>query len=333
MRASRLLSILLLLQAREQMTAQELADTLEVSLRTVYRDVDSLNEAGVPVVANRGPAGGYHLLEGYRTRLTGLTQDEAAALFLAGVPTAAAGLGFGSAMDSAQLKLLAALPSRVRACAEHLRTRFHMDPTPWYREDDQSPHLQAVAAAVLSQRVLQVQYQRWEGEVQRRLEPLGIVQKGGMWYLVARAEQRIHTYRVSRIRKLAVLEEHFERPAGFDLTAYWQSWLQQFQSSLYQGQATVRLAPRAFSRLADLFPPAVVRAAHATVGPVDQHGWRTVVIPIESVEQAVSDFLRLGIEAEVMAPHGVRQCIAETLRALLPLYDVDSCPSPEATPE
>src|SRR5262245_11112504 len=224
MRASRLLTILLILQARGRTTAQELANELEVSVRTVYRDVESLGAAGVPVYSERGPAGGYQLLDGYRTRLTGLTSAEAESLFLAGMPGPAAELGLGTVLAAAQLKLLAALPPELRSRAARIRERFYLDAPGWFHEADQTPYLAAVADAVWHQRALRVRYRRWGGEVERTLEPLGLVLKAGAWYVVARVDEQPRAYRVARILDLVVLDRRFERPGDFDLAAFWQTW-------------------------------------------------------------------------------------------------------------
>jgi predicted DNA-binding transcriptional regulator YafY len=322
MRASRLLSILLLLQTRGRMTAQDLAEELEVSVQTVYRDVESLGAAGrAAVYGDCGPAGGYQLLEGYRTRLTGLTPDEAESLFLAGmgIPGPAAELGLGAVLAAAQLKLLAALPPELRSRAGRIGERFHLDAPGWFHDAERPPHLAAIADAVWNQRSLRVRYRRWGGEVSRTLEPLGVVLKGGVWYLVARASGQIRTYRVSRILDLETLDERFERPEGFDLADYWESWSQRFETSVYRSEAVVRLSPRAL-RLLFLLGPVATRAASENAGPPDQDGWTQVVLSIESVEHAHVELLRLGVGAEVVAPQALRERMTETADALARIY-------------
>lgn len=320
MRASRLLSILLLLQTRGRRTAQELAAELEVSVRTVYRDVESLAAAGVPIYAERGPSGGYQLVDGYRTRLTGLTSEEAESLFLAGIPGPAAELGLGTVLAAAQLKLLAALPPELRSRAGRVRERFHLDAPAWFHDAERPPYLATVANAVWDQRSIRVRYHRWGGEVCRRLDPLGVVLKGGLWYLVARAAGEVRTYRVSRILELEVLGEHFERPEGFDLADYWASWTQQFPSRLYRGEAIVRLSPRALKLLPHLFNPMATRAVAESAGPPDRDGWIQATLPIESIEHALVDLLRFGADAEVVAPAELRQRMQETAEALARIY-------------
>ncbi|GAA4230916.1 putative DNA-binding transcriptional regulator YafY [Streptosporangium album] len=322
MRASRLVSILLLLQTRGRMTAQELADTLEVSVRTVYRDMESLGSAGVPLYGEPGHEGGYRLLDGYRTRLTGLTTHEAESLFLTGLPTAAADLGLGPVVTTAQLKLMAALPAELRDRAGRISERFHLDAPSWYREADSTPHLTAVAEAVWDQRMARIRYLRWTEphEITRTVEPYGVVLKAGHWYVVARHADRIRTYRVSRILDIDVLAEPFERPAGFDLTAYWQTYLEHFDARRHRREATLRVSPDALDRMPHLMEPAVVQAARRSAGEPDSEGWTQVTIPIESVEQALPELLRLGAGAEVLAPRELRERITETLDALALVY-------------
>ncbi|MGX6602289.1 helix-turn-helix transcriptional regulator [Micromonosporaceae bacterium Da 78-11] len=224
MRAGRLVSLLLLLQTRGRMTAQELADELEVSVRTVYRDVESLGSAGVPIYADRGPAGGYQLLAGYRTRLTGLTSDEAGTLFLAGVPGPAAELGLGSVLAAAELKLRASLPGELADRADRVRDRFHLDAPGWFRSDEPTPHLSTVADAVWNARRLEIRYRRWKvpREVTRMLDPLGVVLKAGRWYLVAAGPRRTTAYRVANILEAEALDEPAVRPPDFHLADYWR---------------------------------------------------------------------------------------------------------------
>src|SRR5436305_6441757 len=219
MRASRLLSILMLLQARGRISAPALAAELEVSLRTIYRDIDELSASGVPVYAERGRDGGFQLLDGWRTRLTGLTALEAQALFLAGLPGPAAELGLAEVMEAAQRKLLAALPAGWQGDASRIGTRFHLDPVGWFRATAAVDHLPAIADAVWNERRLRIRYESWNGIVEREIAPLGLVLKSGIWYLAAAIGDDKRTYRLSNIRTLAVLDQRFVRPPDFDLAA------------------------------------------------------------------------------------------------------------------
>jgi predicted DNA-binding transcriptional regulator YafY len=322
MRASRLVSILLLLQTRGRLTAQQLADTLEVSVRTIYRDVDSLHAAGVPLYGDAGPAGGYQLLGGYRTRLTGLTAAEAEALFLAGVPHAAAELGLGTVLATAQLKLQAALPAELRERAARIQERFHLDAPGWYHHGDTSPYLAAVADAVWSQRPVEVRYRRWAApeEVTRRLDPHGLVLKAGKWYLVARAGEQLRTYRVNQILDLTVLDGHFERAEHFELASFWAAQVTGFLASLYQGEATIRLSPAGRERLSEVASSAVVDAVTHTATDPGADGWVTAVVPIESMEHAHGELLRLGSSVEILAPDDLRARMQHTAAGLASIY-------------
>ncbi|MEW1838838.1 YafY family protein [Nonomuraea angiospora] len=322
MRASRLVSILLLLQTRGRMTAQDLAERLEVSVRTIYRDVESLHAAGIPLYGDAGPKGGYQLLDGYRTRLTGLTADEAESLFLAGLPGPAAELGLGAVVTAAQLKLMAALPVELRDRAGRIQERFHLDAPTWYRDQEPVTYLPAVADAVWNERRIQVRYRRWKApqEVERRLDPYGLVVKAGRWYLVARAGEDVRTYRVSQILDLRPLPEGFARPDGFDLAAYWQGYLAEFEARLRRGEAVLRLSPRGVERVPDLMTPGVVAAARESAQPPDEEGWTRVTVPIESIEHALAEFLRLGTDAEVLAPAELRDRMAATAAELAARY-------------
>lgn len=322
-RASRLLSVLLLLHTRGRVSAQQLADELEVSLRTVYRDVEALNAAGIPVYATRGRAGGFQLLDGYRTKLTGLTADEADALFLAGLPGPAADLGLGSTLAATQLKLLAALPPELRDRAARIRDRFHLDAPGWLRETEELPNLAAVADAVWTQHRLHVRYERANrAVVDRVLEPLGLVLKAGTWYLVASvpADARgPRTYRISRVQAAAVLDESFERPRGFDLEAHWIGYQRDYEQRIFSDTATIRLSA-AGQQLLFLIGAAAARAGHAAMSRSDAEGWVTTTVPIESVKHAHHALLQLGADVEVLAPAELRELVAASARATAERY-------------
>ncbi|MFC5148274.1 helix-turn-helix transcriptional regulator [Streptomyces aureoversilis] len=337
MRADRLLSLLLLLQNRGRMTAPELAAELEVSIRTVYRDIEALGASGVPVCADRGPAGGYRLMDGYRTRLTGLTDAEASSLFLAGAPGAARELGLGAVLATAQLKLQAALPAEFAERSRRIQDRFHLDAPAWFRDAEPVPHLATVARAVWEQQVLLVRYRRWNGQVHpepgapepgRPLCPLGIVLKGGTWYLVAMATEgeaaagtlgASRTYRISRFLDVDTSGETFERPDGFDLAACWEESSRRLAAALHQGTARLRISPRA-RRLLPVQFGAVGTRALESAGPPDHEGWVQVEIPVEAQAVAVSDLLRLGTEAEVLGPPELRRAVGEAVAVLAERY-------------
>ncbi|MHA6759653.1 helix-turn-helix transcriptional regulator [Streptacidiphilus sp. PAMC 29251] len=335
MRAGRLVSVLLLLQTRGRMTAQALADELDVSVRTIYRDMESLSEAGIPVYGDAGPAGGYQLLDGYRTRLTGLTNDEAAAMFLAAVPGPAAALGLGSVMAAAQLKFRAAMPPELADRAVRIQDRFHLDSPGWYDDGDQSPHLPAVAEAVWDQRRLQVLYRRWKAptDVVRTLDPLGIVLKSGRWYVVARTgpgSGGVRTFRVNQILELQDTGETFERPKYFDLQGYWRDQVTEFRTRLVQGNAMIRLSPAGRRRMTEVMTSEVVAAVEESAeDDCDRDGWIKATVPIESVTHAHGELLGLGAEVEVLAPQELRDRLAETAAGLAALYTV-SAPTPPA---
>jgi predicted DNA-binding transcriptional regulator YafY len=322
MRASRLLSLLLLLQTRGRMTAAELSGELEVSIRTIYRDVEALSSAGVPVYADRGPAGGYQLLDGYRTRLNGLTTEEASSLFLAGLPGPAAELGLGEVAANAELKMLAALPPEPRFHAARMRERFHLDVPGWYRDADKAPFLGEVAEAVWDQRPLRMTYRRWgPRDVERLADPYGLVLKGGSWYMVAAVGGGVpRTYKVERIIAAELLDGRFERPGGFDLAAYWQRYTEEFRARMYTGEALVRMAPGTESMLRYTVGVEIADTALAAADPPDEDGWVVLRLPTESVRHACWLLLRLGGDIEVLGPPELREQMTATVARLSELY-------------
>ncbi|MGH6870147.1 MAG: helix-turn-helix transcriptional regulator [Rhizomicrobium sp.] len=315
MLASRLLSILMLLQVRGRMSAAALAREFEVSVRTIHRDIDALSAAGVPVYADRGRSGGFQLMDGYRTKLTGLTQPEAETLFLAGLPGPAAELGMADMLATARLKLLAALPAGHQPAAEKVAARFHLDAAGWFREGEGTGLLPDIARAVWNERYLRIRY-RSEGQVRpRRLGPLGLVLKGGVWYLVADSGRQIRTYRASAIVEANVTDEIYVRPRAFDLAAHWTRSSRAYEEGLYSERAKVRLSPRGV-RLLGLLGPHVAQTAGLTVQPPGKDGWVACTLPLEPGATGLRDLLRLGEDVEVIAPSSLRAELANAARRI-----------------
>ncbi|WP_315783508.1 YafY family protein [Bradyrhizobium sp. SZCCHNPS1003] len=320
MRASRLLSILTTLQARGQVTAPELADACEVSVRTIYRDIDALAAAGIPVYAERGAEGGFRLLDGYRVRLNGLSPTETDALFMAGLPGPAAALGLDGAMSAAQTKLVAALPESLRANAGRMQARFHLDAPGWFGESEEPTHLRTIADALLADRLIDIRYQSWRAEKRRRVAPLGLVLKGGGWYLAGQVERSVRTYRVARVLDCTVTVETFARPADFDLAAYWRAATERLEAELHPKLATVRLSPLGVRLLEALSQP-YVRARTRLADEADADGWRIATIPTgTTLWHAVGELLRFGPEAEVLDPPELRAKMTEMAGAMAKRY-------------
>jgi predicted DNA-binding transcriptional regulator YafY len=302
------------------MSSRELADELDVSVRTVFRDVESLQLAGVPIYSDRGSHGGYRLVEGYRTRLTGLTTEEANTLFLAGIPGPAAELGLGSVVAAAELKVLAALPAGLSTRVANLKERFHLDAPNWFHGQESVPFLAVVASAVWEDRRIKVRYMRWKGETIRTISPLGLILKSGLWYLVAEAANQVRIYRVSRILSLVELDEHFERDPSFDLSAFWAEGAKDFERTIFRDVVVLRLSPKGLTELGlRVSEPAAKAALDSAEGPDDQ-GWSRVRLPVVSIEDARLELLQLGSEAIVEKPLALRNAIAETADSIYRLY-------------
>ncbi|MCG8921994.1 YafY family protein [Lentzea sp. CC55] len=314
MKSGRLIQVLLLLQSRGRMTADELARELEVSPRTIYRDVESLSAAGIPVYADRGPAGGYRLVDGYRTRLTGLTTGEAQSLFLTGLPGPAEALGLKEFAAAAQLKLLAALPTELRSRAEQIRQRFHLDTPAWFRGDEPTEHLATIADAVWEQRRVRMTYQRWGSRtVEREVDPYGLVLKAGTWYFVGSGR----TYRVSRVLALRPTPDTFERPRDFDLARHWAEWSEQFEARMYGERVAVRMTRAGLDKTQYLLSGFQARLIRDLAPqPGQEFGF-----PTESTRHVVADLLKFGADVEVLAPDEVRRELVGTIKAMQDVYN------------
>jgi predicted DNA-binding transcriptional regulator YafY len=322
-RASRLVSLLLLLQTRGQLTAGELAQELEVSERTVHRDVEALSASGVPIYAERGAHGGIRLVDGYRTRLTGMTGDEAEALFLAGLPGPAAELGLGTVVAAAQLKVLASLPPELRARASRLVERFHLDAGEWFHANEAVPYLPPLSDAVWNATRIAIDYERGSGPTRRVIEPLGLVLKAGIWYVVAGTDGgQVRTYRISRVVAVEPGDERFERPAGFDLAGYWADAAEAFEREAPRIAVDVRVRPDRLDQLRSAVGHATVEAAERLPG-TDPDDWLRLRLRLDWPDEAPVVMLRAGRWVEVLGPPDVRARVAAIARDIAARYAGD----------
>ncbi|MGA7731163.1 MAG: YafY family protein [Chloroflexia bacterium] len=335
MRADRLISILMFLQARGRMTAAELAEELEVSERTIYRDLEALHTSGVPVLAERGPGGGVTLPDNYRSNLTGLSDGEVRALFLSAVPGPLADLGLGKSIEAAIRKLTASLPDMHRRNIEQMRERMYIDTAEWFRAPEQVPYLDLMQRAVWDDRLVDITYSRADsGKVKRCLEPYGLVAKGGVWYVVAAvaasarplgvskmkaARRTLQTYRVSRIQHAELMDAHFERPEWFNLHDYWERWQREFQVGVPKYLATVRVSPDLVYVLPRIYGEDV-RALIDGAGPPDGEGWIRLTLTFRSFEDARTSLLGLGANAEVVEPMELHAAILDMAGSVVELY-------------
>ena len=303
------------------MTAAELAEELEVSVRTIYRDVEALAEAGVPIYAERGPHGGVRLVDGYRTRLTGLTADEAEAVFLSGLPGPAAELGLGTVVAAARLKVMAALPPELRVRAGRIAERFHLDAPGWFQTYEELPHLEMLASAVWQSHEVRMLYRRGDrgGIVERQIEPLGLVLKGGIWYLVARAATNIRTYRVSRVLEMTVLPRAL-RAAGRLRSRRSLGPLDHRIRGCgrpCRGHGQVALRPTGRLRRRSRIEAHGERDARTRSGHT---GRRPAHLTFDWIDRAVGVALRLGADVEVLEPAWLRRSIFDSATAIVERY-------------
>lgn len=316
MRADRLIALLMLLQSRGKMTAQALAEELEVSERTIYRDVDALSTAGIPIYGDPGPDGGYALLDSYRTTFTGLSENEVRALFMLSIPRPLVDLGISDELKAALRKVAAALPAAFSAGEEQIRRRFYLDPVWWDQAETPVPHLRTLHRAVTADRRLVITYRTWAGPaLTRRVDPLALVAKAGAWYLVYAHGGPARVQQASNLLGVELLDEHFARPADFDLIRFWQAWCAGHEERLYH--VTLRVAPH--------FIPALTRfigdrACAAPPGPPDTAGRITLDVAFRSLEEARERLLACGSGVEVLAPLALRCTLLDHAEQILRSY-------------
>ena len=334
MRADRLLSLLLLLQSRGRMTASELAEKLEVSERTIYRDISALGSSGVPVYSERGPGGGCRLVDGYHATLNGLTEEEARTLLISSAQGPASDLGMTGPFEMAALKLIASLPARYRERVLHARQRIHVDPVSWSPYDEPVPYLAKLQQAVLDDERLCLLYRKGNGDVvERIIDPLGLVAKTTIWYLVARytdPDGQLRVFRVSRVLDVGWRGRAGERPLDFDLAAYWQRWSAEFSASLPQYHVSVRIEQSAVSDVISIFGNAM--AERIALAERDGTGAALVTLTYDSAADAQSRLLPICTLLEVMEPLELRErLVAHAARVIASYTSIGSagplCPA------
>jgi predicted DNA-binding transcriptional regulator YafY len=310
MKADRLLSVLLLLQAHGKLPGRALAERLAVSGRTVHRDMEALSAAGVPVFALRGSRGGWQLDEDWRTRVPGLDEAELRALLMA-QPRVIGDAGLAASAERGLAKLMAALPVSMRERAASIRQRLFVDATGWHGAAQNVSALPVVQDAVSRDRTLRIGYRQTGRErVERTIHPLGLVAKGTTWYLVANTPNGLRTYRVSRIEEATVLETRFERPANFDLEAYWKASTAQFHLRR-QYVATLRLEPHA----ADGMRMWCRVQPEPMGGRRDPDGWVTLCVQFDDEEGALFVVLGLGPRVDVIEPASLKARVQAAVAA------------------
>lgn len=321
MRADRLLAILLLLQRGGRTTAGELAKKLEVSERTIYRDLDALGAAGVPVYTEQGRNGGVRLLEGYRTDLSGLSLSEAELVPLLGLSGAFAGIALGSSLKRTETKLLMALPADQRSRAEVAQKRIHVDLQRWWDHAEPVPHLATIADAVLAGRRLRIAYRRGSDttSVRRTIDPLGLVVQGGTWYVVGRGrQQEPRIYRVSRIAEVEALDEKLEQPDPFDLEGFWAERKEEFHMT----RPGYRVRVKARSHAARDLTHRHGWDAHIEA-PEDADGWTAMSVSFETRWTALERMLGLGGDVVVREPDELRVAVVDAIAQMTENYASD----------
>lgn len=324
MRADRLISILMLLQSRGKLTARALAEALEVSERTIYRDVEALCASGVPIYAEYGPGGGLALLDSYRTNLTGMNEDELRALFIMfSTSSPLERLGASQDLKSAMLKLSAAVPDPRRSDEEKVRQRFYLDWSWWFHAQEPVPHLAAIRQAAWEDRQLRLRYRTFFGSlVTVEVAPYGLVAKAGIWYLVAETKGQVRVYQISWLADVALLDETFSRPDDFDLVAFWQAWCAEYEQNQQAFLVTLRVSPELREMLPLYFGHQVTELARRA-GPIsspDEQGWVTLTLSFESFEAARDRVLGFGGAAEVLEPEALRLSVLDYARQVIGRY-------------
>lgn len=320
MKADRLLSVLMLLQRDGQLTAKELASELEVSERTIYRDIVALSVAGVPVYSEPGPGGGYGLLDSFKTNLTGLTQGEVKALFMLSIPDAFADLGASQELKAALLKLSAAIPATFRQDGARVRQRFFLDSTWWQQGRQAIPHLQVLDEAIWRDSKVTINYQLPLGiEVEQVVDPYGLIVKAGAWYLIYSVNGCVRVHRVSNLLDVRTTELTFERSVDFKLVSFWKEWCAKREEGFSFYAVKVRAKSAILPMLARYFSNRS-RQEFQQTGQPDSEGWATLQLSFQSFEAARDCLLGFGSGIEVIEPIALRLSVIDFAKQTVALY-------------
>jgi len=310
------------------MPARELAALLEVSERTIYRDLDALCAAGVPVYADRGRGGGCVLADDFRANLTGLTETEIRSLFISGTLGPLTELGLAKALEAALLKFVSTLSLANRRDVERVRQKMYLDTAGWFQSPEGVPYLPAIQAAVWQEYKIDLNYRKADGTlVDRRVDPYGLVAKASIWYLVGAVAGEVRVFRVSRVQAVAPTDEPSERPQEFDLAAYWRAWSAWFEESRPYYPVTFRIAPSRLPVLAQM----IGEDSHALTtrtGSPDAEGWLSLSVTFGSREEALAVMFGMGAGVEVMEPQEMRDSLLQGAREIVTSYAQRSCERP-----
>lgn len=312
MRADRLLKLMLYLQVHGKATTENLAAELDVSRRTVLRDIDALSSAGIPIYTVSGHGGGVSLDENYRLRLTGLKEKELQALIISNNTSLLADIGFDDAAKASLLKVLGSIPSVHEKTARDIQNRILIDPIAWWRHNYAETCLNDLKQATFQDKLIDIDYLKHNGDIlQRHVAPYGLVAKGSVWYLIAAHEDKYRSYRVSRIRRVLVLPQTFQRDPQFDLETYWQNSIASFVSNHAAYSFTARISD-AKSSFVEWYTPGYYHIIQHS-----EDGWFIAQFEVESIEVALMLMFALGEQAEIIDPPQLHEAYTTQLRNVL----------------
>ncbi|UCF60532.1 MAG: YafY family transcriptional regulator [Anaerolineaceae bacterium] len=318
MRADRLLSLLMILQTQGRRTAQELAEELEVSERTIYRDIEALSIAGVPVYATRGPGGGCDLLNSYRTSLTGLNEDEVRALFMVSIPAPLAQLGVDQKLKTALLKITSAMSTTYQHLEQWIRPRIHVDVVPWFQTEEPVPHLATLHQAVNRDRRIKINYQlHFDAQATWVVDPYGLVTKASVWYLVCAREGKIRVYRISRILDVKILDDNFERSEDFELADFWKAWCSDAEESHPRYSVKARISNELLPYIRTYFSDLLIDIDEKTESHEE---WIETNLHFETFEAARNRILGFGRAIEVLKPDALRLSVIDFASQIVDHY-------------